>query len=173
MLPSALISLLTTLSHEDNSSASSSTNNIDFVEPRGSGIRRTSELRKREKNDFFVATGVVSFTLCVWDICSTQCFPGMASLANATEFFPNGTTFSGFRSKFPSPLYCNKNPLVTSIKIFRDHSILLNASEARREWCVSFFSSFHFLGASLSGRLLEVIVESAISVLSLPPFLWA
>lgn len=82
----------------------------------------------------------------VCDICSTQCFPGIASLANATDVGPSCIIFSGSRSKFPSPAYCKIYPDVTRTNILCVHSVLLMDPDIFRE---CFFSSFFLAPLSL------------------------
>jgi hypothetical protein len=44
-------------------------------------------------------------SLTVWTTWMTQCLPGIKSHANAADFGPRWTTFSGILSEYPIPEY--------------------------------------------------------------------
>ena len=105
--PSASISFLTATSQEFISSALFKTSR------RVETQRRESPRNPKRENtdrDRLPRRGPSSAE--VWDICSTQCFPGIASQAKAAESFPSCMIFSGNLSKLPSPAYCNRYPAV-------------------------------------------------------------
>lgn len=72
-------------------------------------------VRSRERREFFGPVSKVPSS-CAWlEICKTQCLPGMRSHAKAADSLPSLSTFSGARSKLPSPAYCKTYPEATKM----------------------------------------------------------
>lgn len=101
--PRASISALTATSHECISSGLSKTRRrVRAIRgPRG----RNPNRENRGLPPSTVTVLVVASSSKCWVTCRTQCLPGIASLANATDLGPSFIIFSGSLSNFPSPAY--------------------------------------------------------------------
>jgi len=107
--PRASISFRTAISHAFISSGLPNTSKKLDVTLRVSALRNII----LEKTDLVVLTEIVPSSVDVCDICNTQCFPGITSLAKAADVLPSCIILSGNLSKLPSPEYCNRYPEVT------------------------------------------------------------
>jgi hypothetical protein len=107
--PRESISLRTAVIQESISSALSSTKRKLLA------ARLAIEFCRRnfDSIELFGPGATVPSSLALCNICRTQCFPGMRSDAKAADSFPSFNTFSGCRSKWPSPAYCSTYPDVT------------------------------------------------------------
>lgn len=143
--PKLSISLRTIVIHDSISSALSITSR-----KLAASLLARPPCRSLVKRECFGVSLTVPSSLALCKICSTQCFPGIRSEANAAESFPNLRTFSGRRSNGPSPAYCKTCPEVTKMYILLVNCGVVFRMESNRLWL---FSSF--LGSAAPSKVAE------------------